>query len=293
MKFSKTVPPPSTGGPGVQRLRFSTCWKLKEWPRTERVQTIDRAFTLMERLADADGPLTLSELADLTNLPMPTIHRLLRFLTNQGYVRQEPSKRYALGLRMIRFGQSASRGLGSWATAHLASLVEKFGETTNMAMLEGDTCVYVAQVPPRNRCGYLLKSGGSCCRIAGVGKAILSLLADQQVTGLLERTGMPTRTEHTLTTVDAMLGELARVRKLGYALDDGEQEIGVRCVAVPLTGLPFLAAISVSGPSSRITMDDVPRIAPELQAVADGINRNYHSTGTRHPLEPVSMKAAS
>ena len=266
-----------------------------EQPRNpERVQTIDRAFTLMERLADADGPLTLSELADLTNLPMPTIHRLLRFLTNQGYVRQEPSKRYALGLRMIRFGQSASRGLGSWATAHLASLVEKFGETTNMAMLEGDTCVYVAQVPSPQSMRIFTEVGRVVLpHCTGVGKAILSMLTDQQVTGLLERTGMPKRTDHTLTTVDAMLAELAQVRKLGYALDDGEQEIGVRCVAVPLLGLPFLAAISVSGPSSRITLDDVPRIAPELQAVADGINRNYRSTETRHPLEPVGMKAAS
>ena len=119
------------------------------------------------------------------------------------------------------------------------------------------------------------------------------MLTDQQVTGLLERTGMPARTDHTLTTIDAMLGELAQARELGYALDDGEQELGVRCVAVPLTGLPFLAAISVSGPSSRITMEDVPRIAPELQAVADGISRNYRSTETRHPLEPVTMKAAS
>ena len=266
-----------------------------EQPRnSERVQTVDRAFTLLERLADADGPLTLSELADRTNLPMPTIHRLLRFLTSQGYVRQEPSKRYALGLRMIRFGQSASRGLGSWATSHLASLVEKFGETTNMAMLEGDTCVYVAQVPSPQSMRIFTEVGRVVLpHCTGVGKAILSMLTDQQVTGLLERTGMPARTDHTLTTIDAMLSALAQARELGYTLDDGEQERGVRCVAVPLIGLPFLAAISVSGPSSRLTMDDVPRIAPELKAVAEGISRNYRSTDSRHPLEPVTMKAAS
>lgn len=266
-----------------------------EQPRnSERVQTVDRAFTLLERLADADGPLTLSELADVTNLPMPTIHRLLRFLTNQGYVRQEPSKRYALGLRMIRFGQSASRGLGSWATSHLAGLVEKFGETTNMAMLEGDTCVYVAQVPSPQSMRMFTEVGRVVLpHCTGVGKAILSMLTDQQVTGLLERTGMPARTDHTLTSVEAMLSALARAREVGYAIDDGEQELGVRCVAVPLTGLPFLAAISVSGPSSRITLDDVPRIAPELQAVADDISRNYRATETRHPLEPTTMKAAS
>jgi len=253
----------------------------------------DRVFILLEALADADSPPTLSELTDLTNLPMPTIHRLLRFLTSQGYVRQEPSKRYALGLRMIRFGQSASRGLDSWAAPHLAGPVEKFGETTNMAMLEGDSCVYVAQVPsPRSMRMFTQVGHVVMPHCTGVGKAILSMLTDQQVTNLLERTGMPARTDHTLTTSEAMLPALAEIRELGYALDDGEQELGVRCVAVPLTGLPFLAAISISGPSSRITMSDVPSIAPELQAVAAEISRKYQSDDTRNLLQPNSVESA-
>ncbi len=261
---------------------------------SERVQSVDRVFTLLERLADADGPLTLSHLADLTDLPMPTIHRLLRFLTNEGYVRQEPSKRYALGLRMIRFGQSASRGLGSWATPSLASLVENFGETTNMAMLEGDSCVYVAQVPSPQSMRMFTEVGRVVLpHCTGVGKAILSMLTDQQAASLLARTGMPPRTDHTLVTIDAMLTALAQARELGYALDDGEQELGVRCVAVPLTGLPFLAAISVSGPSSRLTMDDVPRIAPELQAVAQKISSNFRSEEHQRSLRPVGLETAS
>jgi IclR family acetate operon transcriptional repressor len=251
---------------------------------SDRVQSVDRAFTLLERLADAGGPVTLSELGERTGLPMPTIHRLLRFLSSQGYVRQEASsKRYALGLRMIRFGQSASRGMGSWATPYLAGLVEKFGETTNMAMMEGDSCVYVAQVPSPQSMRMFTEVGRVVMpHCTGVGKAILSLLPDSQVVSLLERTGMPARTEHTLVTPDAMLGELTTARELGYALDDGEQELGVRCVAAPLVGLPFLAAISISGPSSRLTIEDVPRVAPELKKAAQQIRRNFESHETRH-----------
>jgi len=260
----------------------------------ERVQSVDRVFTLLERLADADGPLTLSELAGSTDLPMPTIHRLLRFLVNQGYVRQEATKRYAIGLRMIRFGQSASRGLGSWATPYLAGLVEKFGETSNMAMLEGDACVYVSQVPSRQSMRMFTEVGRVVMpHCTGVGKAILSMVSDEQVTALLERTGMPARTEHTLVTPNAMLAALAQARDLGYAVDDGEQELGVRCVAVPLTGLPFLAAISVSGPSSRITTEDVPRIAPELQSVARQISRNFRANDSGPLLQSVGFEDAS
>jgi IclR family acetate operon transcriptional repressor len=261
---------------------------------SERVQSVDRAFTLLERLADAGGPLTLSELADLTSLPMPTIHRLLRFLSNQGYVRQEASKRYALGLRMIRFGQSASRGLGSWATPYLASLVDKFGETTNMAMMEGDSCIYVAQVPSPQSMRMFTEVGRVVMpHCTGVGKAILSLLPDDQVVALLKRTGMPARTEHTLVSTDAMLAALASARELGYTVDDGEQELGVRCVAVPLTGLPFLAAISISGPGGRVKTEDVPNIAPELQSVAAQISRNFRSNDHRHSLRSVDFENAS
>ncbi|GAA2102868.1 hypothetical protein GCM10009841_19650 [Microlunatus panaciterrae] len=177
---------------------------------------------------------------------------------------------------MIRFGQSASRGLGSWATPYLASPVEEFGETTNMAMLEGDSCIYVAQVPSPQSMRMFTEVGRVVMpHCTGVGKAILSMLSDEQAARLLARTGMPPRTENTLVSIDAMLTELAQARDLGYALDDGEQELGVRCVAVPLTGLPFLAAISVSGPSGRLTMEDVPRIAPFLQSVAAQIRDNF------------------
>ena len=242
----------------------------------DRVQSLDRAFSLLERLADSNGTLSLSELADRTALPMPTVHRLLRFLTRQGYVRQEPSKRYSLGLRMIRLGQVASRGMGSWATPYLHTLVDSFGETANMAILEGDTCVYVSQVPSPQSMRMFTEVGRVVMpHCTGVGKAILTMLDDDQVRRLLERTGMPGRTEHTLTTVEAMITALHTARRLGYALDDGEQELGVRCVAVPLTGLPFLAAMSVSGPSSRIRMDDVARIGPKLAEVAAEASKNF------------------
>ena len=243
----------------------------------ERVQSLDRTFSLLECLVD--GPLTLSELAVATGLPMPTVHRLLRFLTGQGYVRQERSKRYALGLRMIRLGQSASRGLGPWITPYLARLVDLYGETANMAILEGDVCVYVAQVPSPQSMRMFTEVGRVVMlHCTGVGKAILSELPDNEAARLLERTGMPERTEHTLTTVPAMLSALARGRKDGYVLDDGEQELGVRCIAVPLRGMPFGAAISISGPSSRIRSDDVHDIAPQLIKVAEEVSEHFAAT---------------
>jgi IclR family transcriptional regulator, acetate operon repressor len=244
----------------------------------ERVQSVDRAFSLIEHLADGGGSLTLSELGARSGLPMPTIHRLLRSLVAQGYVRQEPSRRYAIGPRLIRLGEAATRMLGSWAAPHLAELVDQFGETTNMAMRDGDAAVYVAQVPSPRAMRMFTEVGRSVMlHCTGVGKAIMSLESDDEVEATLKRAGMPARTEHTITTPEKMLDELAAVRARGYAIDDGEQELGVRCVAVPIPGLPFRAAVSMSGPSSRVTLDEVDEIAPVVQRAAERLRDGFVS----------------
>jgi IclR family acetate operon transcriptional repressor len=104
----------------------------------------------------------------------------------------------------------------------------------------------------------------------GVGKALLSALPDEEVRAILARTGMPAQTEHTITSADALVAELAVVRSQGFAVDDAEQEPGVRCVAAAVPslapGAPGNAAISVSGPSSRVTAGRVGEIAPLLLA---------------------------
>lgn len=243
--------------------------------RGSGVQSLDRALNLLEHLADAGGSLRLAELEAATGLPLPTIHRLLRSLAHNGYVRQEPSRRYALGPRLIRLGETAGRALGAWAAPRLAELVAEIGETANMAVLEVDAVVYVAQVPSAHSMRMFTEVGRRVsAHSTGVGKALLSQLSDDQVHDLLRRTGMPARTPRTHTDPDAFLAELADVREQGWAVDDAEQEIGVRCVAVPVLGAPTRSALSVSGPSGRITAGRVVEIAPVLQRVADSLARD-------------------
>lgn len=233
------------------------------------MQSIDRALQLLELLGDAGGSLRLQELEAATGLPLPTIHRLIRSLAHNGYVRQEPSRRYALGPRLIRLGQVAGRGLASWAMPHLSGLAAEIGETANMGILEGDEVVYVAQVPSAHSMRMFTEVGRHVhVHCTGVGKALLSQLPDAHVLDLLRRTGMPAQTPRTLTDPQAFLRELAEIREQGWAQDDAEQEVGVRCVAVPVLGAPARVAISVSGPSGRITAGRVGEIAPVLQRVA-------------------------
>ena len=206
---------------------------------TARVQSVDRVFALLECLADGGGSLSLSELAGRTKLPMPTIHRLVGSLVGLGYVRQEASKKYALGPGMIRLGESANRMLGSWARPHLAGLVDRWGETANMAMLEGDSCSYVAQVPSPRAVRMFTEVGRQVLpHCSGVGKAILCTLPDPDVRALL---GPHRDAGADAAHPDHAGRDAARaggVRRQGYAVDDSEQELGVRSVAVPVRGLP-------------------------------------------------------
>ena len=143
------------------------------------VQSVERVFELLELITDAGGEVTLSELSSSTDLPLPTIHRLLRTLVTLGYIRQLPNRRYALGPRLIRLGEGANQQLGALARPQLKSLVDRLGETANMAVLDSDMVIYVAQVPSLHSMRMFTEVGRRAhTHATGVGKAILAQLED-------------------------------------------------------------------------------------------------------------------
>ncbi len=241
--------------------------------RSGTVQSVARVFDLLETIADADGDISLSDLAARSALPVPTIHRLLRTLVGVGYVRQLPSRRYALGARLIRLGESASGQLGAVAQPVLVRLVEELGETANMAMQDGDYIVYVAQSPSPHSMRMFTEVGRRAhMHATGVGKAILSMLSDEAARGIVDRAGMPVPTQKSHGDIGALLTDLARIRQCGYAFDDEEQELGVRCYAVSIPNTPTPMAVSVSGPLARVDQDFADRAIPVLKAAAQDIS---------------------
>jgi IclR family transcriptional regulator, acetate operon repressor len=244
------------------------------------VQSIERAFDLLEMLADAGGALGLSELATVSGLPLPTVHRLMRTLVNRGYVRQEASRRYALGSRLIRLGEISSQMLGTWLRPFLTQLVRTTGETANLAMLDGDEVVYIAQVPSPHSMRMFTEPGRRVRpHCTAVGKALMAELPPGEARALLEREGMPAYTPTTITDPDLLIAHLEVIRKQGYAVDEGEQEIGVRCFAVAVPDAPGSLAISTSGPQTRMTDDAAARIVPALKRTAREISDTIAAEG--------------
>jgi IclR family acetate operon transcriptional repressor len=237
--------------------------------RTGGVQSIERAFSVLELVAANGGSMALSSLARGAGLPPATLHRLAATLVDLGYLRQEASRRYALGPRLTLLADSSRNRLGASALPHLGHLVDAIGETANLAMLDGDEVAYVAQAPGRHAMRMFTEVGRRVSpHCTAVGKALLATSRDAEVRALLARTGLPRHTPHTFTDPEEFLAELGRVRELGYAVDEGEQEVGVRCVAVVVPGSTLRLAISVSGPAPRMTDELLVEAVPVLQEAA-------------------------
>ncbi|WP_349429021.1 IclR family transcriptional regulator [Microbacterium sp. LWS13-1.2] len=237
--------------------------------RASGVQSVVRAFAALEAMGDRGGQASLSELAAELGLAMPTVHRLLRTLVDLGYVRQLPSRHYALGPGLMRLGDQATRMIAAWARPALEGLESSAHETANLAALEAGMVVYVAQVPSRHQMRMFTEVGRRVhAHSTGVGKALLATIPDDQVSAIVRSIGMPRFTSSTIVTEADLLAELDVIRQRGYAIDEGEQEVGVRCFAMAIAGTHPAMGISVSGPSTRVTLSSADWMVPALRETA-------------------------
>ncbi|MQA85935.1 MAG: helix-turn-helix domain-containing protein [Streptosporangiales bacterium] len=240
------------------------------------VQSVERALDVLEMLASTEGDAGLSELAARTGLPYGTIHRLLRTLAARGYVRQNSDRKYALGGAVLRLGEAAERLLALRVRPYLTRLVEISGETANLAVLEGDSAVYVAQVPSPRRLRIFAEVGRHVLpHCTAVGKVLLAGRPEEEAEQTLRRTGLPRRTPNTVTDLTTLLDELAKVRAQGYAVDRGGEDVDVHCVAVPVVhGGRTVASMSISGPARRIETQSLDDLVRRMTEVADAFGES-------------------
>ncbi|MPZ87847.1 MAG: helix-turn-helix domain-containing protein [Nitriliruptorales bacterium] len=239
--------------------------------RATGVQSVKRALDLLECLGSAGEPLGLKRLTDLSGLPLATVHRLLSTLSARGYVRQDGrSRKYVLGASVLKLRDPYSRVVAVRAHPFLAELARFSRETANLAVMDGGHVLYVAQAAPERKLRMFTEVGNRLLPHSNaVGKILLAFRPRNEVAGIIERNGLPARTASTITDVDAFWAELERTATSGYAVDNGEEEEDVHCVAVPVFVLAELvAAISVSGPAGRMSRHDRPELVAEMRRLA-------------------------
>jgi len=234
--------------------------------RGSGVHSVERTLDMLEALGEHGSSMGVTELSSHTGLPVATIHRLAQTLVTRGYLRQLPDRRYALGSRLAALGSSAGAMMGSRAQPLLRELARQLQETANLATLTPNGAEYIGQSAGSHSVRMFTEVGRRVpLHSTGVGKALLSLLPDHEALRLLRRDDMRQFTSTTITTPQRMLIELAVIRERGFAMDEGEMEPGVRCIA-----MPFIAdtqmAVSVSGPTARMTDELVESARAALHA---------------------------
>ena len=224
------------------------------------VQSVERVFNILEIMAGEGAPITVTELAEKVHLKISTVHRLLSTLLHRGYVEQEEDNKYRLGLKLMEIGNSVLyySDIRTVARPFLEELVDRCNETVNLAILDDTDVVYIDQVESKNliivkMLAQVGNRGPVHCTSSG--KALVAFLPEEKVEETIARLDLAKYTNETITDLENLRKELKRVRADGYAVDWGEREEHVRCIAAPIFNHEgrAIASISISGPSTRIT----------------------------------------
>ncbi len=256
-------------------------WSCVMSERSTSVQSVERAFAILEAMAQENQEMGVTQLAEKLSLPAPTIHRSMKTLVALGYARQNATRRYSLGSRLLYLGDSATRGMAAWAKPTLLALSNECGETVNLATLEGELIVYTAQSPSRHSMRMFTEVGRRVLpHSCGVGKAIMSQLSDAEAQKITKSTGMPRFTSTTITTWKELKADLEKIRMKGYAIDEGEQEIGVRCIAVSVPGMSTPTALSISGPQTRVDNEFIKKYKPSILRAAEALSVEFSRVAT-------------
>lgn len=226
------------------------------------VQTIERISAILDLVGENPQGMSIRGLASQLGLPKGTVHRLLSSLTYFGYIRQDAAtKNYFLGLKLLDLaGLVASQlDLRKIAEPLLHALADRTRETVHMVVWDQGEVVYIEKVEPPLEMGGLRMASRVGSRnpahSCAVGKALLSHLSEDELADFIASKGLTARTPNTITDETALRHELQGIRGQGYAVDDEENEKGIRCVGAPVLGQTgrLVAAVSVSGPAFRVT----------------------------------------
>lgn len=238
-----------------------------------------RAFRVLEILALQGRPLTLSDLIQLTDLPKPTLHRILSQFEDAGLLVREPDGRsYVVGDRLSRYALEALRhsASGRARRAILHRVVSEIHESCNVAVMQKGDVIYLDRVEADWPLRLHVPSSGvllqpHCC---ASGKLLLAHLPLDERNRLVELMALQRFTERTITDRHVLLSELDRIPSVGYAVDNEEYVLGVACVAVPIRDRRgvVVAALAVQGATARVPLMRAVEFVPRLQAAAEQIS---------------------
>jgi DNA-binding IclR family transcriptional regulator len=241
------------------------------------IQVIERAMRLLDALAAQQDPVTLKELSATTGLHASTAHRILNDLVVGRYVERVDNGLYQLGMRLLELGSLVKGRLNvrEAAISAMRSLHKLTGQTINLSVQQGDEIVYIDRAwSERSGMQVVRAIGGRApLHLTSTGKLFLSTGDARQVRAYALRTGLAGHTRNSLTDLDRLERELALVRRHGYARDNEELELGVRCIAAGIfddTG-KLVAGLSISAPAERLQDDWIKALVDTAASISEAL----------------------
>lgn len=244
-----------------------------------KVPAVERALAVLEILSESRRGFSISEMARRLKVPKSSIHLILTTLEHRGYLLKNPqSRRYFVGLKLVSLARVALDGfeLRQRAVPFLLSLSAKTGLTVHMAVLEGSEAVLIERIESSGLVKLNTWVGQRMhVNCTALGKALIAFLPEEEFRRTVQTRRLIKHNQNTISSVARLREELGRVRLAGYAVDDEEEEVGVRCVGTPIFDPTdrVVAALSVAGTTVQIPSGQVEALAKLVQETAGRISR--------------------
>jgi IclR family acetate operon transcriptional repressor len=246
-----------------------------------QVRSLTRALSLLRHLADSNDGMSLTELSEAAGLPPSTTHRLLTTLEAERFVRPNGSTGlWQVGVSAFIVGASFARNRDrlTLIRPYLKRLMEITGETANLFVRNDADAVCIGQIESRHAMRAITGVGGSVgLHCSAAGKVMIAFLEQPHRGRLIASLAMPKITSASIVDTQSFAREIDHVRALGYACDDEEHEIGLRCVAAPIFDEhgSVIAAISVSGPAARLPRERMANLGNTISTAALEATREF------------------
>lgn len=243
------------------------------------IQSIERAADVLEIFLTTNSELSVKEISEKVNLSKSTVHGIIKTLEHRGYLQQNPDDlKYRLGIKLFELGNFVGKHLDirSIARPIIKDLVNELNETVHLVLLNRNEIIYIEKEDgPRTLTMYSHIGKRAPVHCTGVGKAILAYLSDQEVDRLLSIQNLQPFTEFTITDKEAIKNHLQSVRECGYAVDDEEIELGLKCIAAPIFNHQgnVIASISCAAPKIRLDEERLPKVIAGIQKAASEISK--------------------
>jgi DNA-binding IclR family transcriptional regulator len=258
-----------------------------------RPQVLERSFVILDVLAESSEDLSLTELEERLSLHKSTYYRLLRTLEHHRYAEKDPlTGKYRLGSKILELASKATSrfDLATIGRPYLEKLSSRIGETSVFGVLNDRQVVSIAVSDGKQSLRMSVTVGGkSPVHCTSLGKAILAHLPEDEINLIIRKDGLKPYTANTITRRAELMAELAQIRERGFAIDDQELEIGLKCVAAPVRDQSggVVGALSIAGSAMRLTRKLVSKCAP---LVAQSATEFSMSLGYRPtPITPSSI----